>query len=107
MALLEIPLSNASPAFSFIIDLEGKSYEFRFRWNGRIENWIFDLYNAAQEPIQTGNPFIVGYPLLKQLVNIDKPPGLLIAFNSANPNVNADRFNIGGDVKLFYNESEE
>jgi hypothetical protein len=106
MALLEIPLTNAAPAFNFIIDIEGSTYEFKFRWNGRIQNWVFDLFDSEGAPIQTGNPFISGFQALRQLVNVDKPPGVLIALASDDPYVNADRFNIGNNVRLYYNESE-
>lgn len=105
MAVLEIPLENSKPSFIFQVELEGSNFEYRFRWNGRMENWIFDLYDAVGTAIQTGNTFIVDFDLLKQNVTTNKYPGTLVAFNTETPGVNADRFNIGGDVKLQYLES--
>lgn len=107
MAVLEIPLSNQNPSFIFQVDLEGSNFEFRFRYNGRMENWIFDLFDSNGTEIQTGNTFISSFEMLKQNVTTNKPPGNLVSFNTATPGENADRFNIGGDVKFQYNESTE
>lgn len=104
MALIEIPLPNADPSFSFNTELDGKTYYFTFRWNGRIENWVFDLYDSLKEPIQLGNPFISGFALLKQNKSKSKPPGLLYARDMTGSGANATRFNIGRDIKLFYLE---
>ena len=106
MALVEIPLSNTDPAFNFSIELDGATYFFRFRWNGRIETWVFDLLDSNRDPIQLGNPFIVGFILLRQYQGANKPPGTLYAINTTGSGLGATRFNIGKDVKFFYQEAE-
>lgn len=106
MALLEIPMGNQNPAFTFHTDLDGRTYHFDFRWNGRMEQWKFDLLDSNLDPIVYGIPFIVAVPLLAQIVTESRPPGILFALNLAEPSVNADRFSIGGDVKFYYNEVE-
>jgi hypothetical protein len=105
MATFEIPLTNTNPSFIFQVDLEGVNFEFRFRWNGRMQNWIVDLFDAVGTVVQTGYPFIVSYPLFRQNVTTNKYPGILGALNTETPGSNADRFNIGGDVKFQYLES--
>lgn len=107
MALLEIPLSNSNPSFIFQVELEGTAFEFRFRWNGRMENWIFDLLDSNGVVVQEGYPFYTDQVLLRQNVTTVKHLGLLIVNNTETPGANADRFNIGGDVKFAYDESVE
>lgn len=103
MAVLQIPLSNANPAFSFLVDLDGNSYKFVFRWNGRVERWVFDCYDNEGDAIQLGNPLQIGIPLLYQNRNSNKWPGTLICVSGSGDR--PDRFNIGNDVRLFYEES--
>lgn len=104
MALFQIPLDNQDPAFTFQIDLDGSTYNFDFRWNGRLEQWKFDLLDSDFSPIVYGIPFIVGLDLLVQNASESRPPGILFALNLKEAFVGADRFSIGGDVKLYYNE---
>jgi hypothetical protein len=106
MALFEIPLSNQNPAFTFQADLDGRTYNFDFRWNGRLEQWKFDLLDSNLDPIVYGIPFIVAINLLEQIVLESRPPGEMFALNLKDAYVSADRFSIGGDVKLYYNEVE-
>jgi hypothetical protein len=106
MAFIEIPLSNQDPSFLFSIELDGSTYNFTFRWDGRQENWIFDLFDSDKNPIQTGVPFVVDLELISQNVSSNRPPGNLIARNTAISGENATRFNIGSDVKLYYREAE-
>lgn len=104
MAILEIPLNNSVPAFSFFTPLDGSNFEFRFRWNGRIEVWVFDLFDKEGVAVQTGNPLISGFELLRQNVSTNRPPGLLFAINYEDAGASAGRFDIGGNVKLLYAE---
>lgn len=105
MAYLDIPLDNTAPAFSFVVDLENETFEFHFRWNTRIELWIFDIYAANQVVIQTGVPFYTGQLLLEDNVSPLQPAGYLEVINTAEEGVPADRFSIGGDVIFIYEES--
>ena len=106
MAIFEIPLDNLDPAFTFSVDLDGETYNFKFRWNGRMETWKFDLLDSALEPIVYGIPFYSSLDLLAQIVLPNRPPGVLFALNFAQAGLSADRFSIGGDVKFFYREAE-
>lgn len=105
MALIEIPLTNEDPAFSFTTDLDGVTFNFEFRWNTRIELWIFDLLDNLGNNIQIGNPFYTGFIFLRQNVSASAPKGQLIAVNnSGNDFKDAGRFDLGGIVKLQYLE---
>ena len=105
MAFLEIPLSNVDPAFTFTTDLDGETFNFEFRWNTRVQLWIFDLFDNLGDPIQLGNPFNTGNIFLRQNVSWRKPKGDLIAINNSDkPFEDANRFTLGGIVKLHYAE---
>jgi hypothetical protein len=105
MAVLEIPLSNVDPAFSFTTDLDGVTFNFEFRFNTRMDLWIFDILDSLGTPIQLGNPFYTGFIFLRQNVSSSAPLGDLIAVNTSNDLYkDADRFSIGSIVKFQYIE---
>jgi hypothetical protein len=104
---VEIPMDNRNESFEFSVALDEDVFRFSFRWNNRIENWTFDCFTEENEPIQTGNPYIVDVPLMFQNQSSLKPPGTLLAINHKDTQVNAGRYNIGGDVKLYYFTQEE
>ncbi len=102
-----IPMDNKNDAFDFNVALEEVVYRLSFRWNGRMENWVFDIFTDENVPIQTGNPFIVDLPFMFQNQNGTKPPGMLLAINTQDTGVNSDRFDIGGNVRLYYYTVDE
>ena len=106
MALFEIPMDNRDAYFEYFVDLEGISYKLLYRWNGRVENWIFDIFDDQDVAVQTGNPYYVSIILLAQNVRTNRPPGQFAAVNEAEDGLNPDRFGIGGDVKFIYLESD-
>lgn len=105
MAQFEIPMDNRDASFEYTVELEGNSFKLIFRWNGRVENWIFDLYDSDDVAVQTGNPYYVSLILLAQNVRSNRPPGDFVAENEATAGLNPDRFAIGGDVKFLYDEA--
>ena len=105
MAVVEIPISNEDPAFSFTAVLDEVSFTFEFRFNTRRDLWIFDLKDSLGNNIQVGNPFVTGFIFLRQNVSPSAPKGDLMAINSSEDFfADADRFTIGNIVKLMYVE---
>ncbi len=102
--VLIIPLENDTPAFSFFTDLDGNSYQFKFRWNDRVNLWMFDMYDNEDNALFLGKPFQTDVHFLKSVPEITKPPGILFCANSSNYEVDADRFALGADVKFYYVE---
>ena len=105
MAVYEIPLSNDKPSFTFKVDLGGSEYKFNFRWNGRVELWYVDLYDANGDAVALGEPFYSDTLMYRNNVRENKPEGSLYAINEFNAGVNADRFSIGVDVKFYYQDA--
>jgi hypothetical protein len=105
MSSFEIPMDNTSPAFNMYADLDNNTYQFNFRWNDRVNLWLFDLLDNEGEAIFLGKPFQTEVHFLQQSVKVNTPTGMLYAKNSKTNGVDADRFAIGGDVKLYYSEA--
>jgi hypothetical protein len=86
MARFIIPLSNQLPSFRFLIDLGDEVFEFVFRYNTRVERWTFDVYNSEKEKKYVGTLYAVG------------PEG--------DPYLDATRWDIGRDIKLYYDDGQ-
>lgn len=97
MAVFEVPLDPTVPAFTMFTDLDGETFRFYFRWNGRVETWVFDLYDPEGEAVQKGVPLVLNQDLLIQNANRNKYAGTLMGVGEV-----PDRFNLGTDIKLYY-----
>ena len=106
MAIFEIPITNDKPSFTFKVDLDESEYTFQFRWNGRMDSWIIDLYDFEGELLVSGEPFYTETILFRNIDKPKMPKGVLYAVNNKTEYVNSDRFTIGVDVKLYYVEPE-
>jgi len=106
MAFIEIPLENGTPSFTFFTALNGSDYSFEFRWNGRLECWIFDMYDNENNPLFLGKPFQTDVLFLRQVPDTSKPSGDMWCGNNKTPYVDSDRFAVGVDVLFYYLEGE-
>jgi len=105
MAIREIPLPNDVGAFSFLIDLDNRTFNFIFRFNDRTGLWGFDIQDVA------GTVLLGGIPLFSDQLLIDKyqhdarlPQGNLFAQDLVNVDLPATRDNLGIDIVLLYDE---
>lgn len=107
MANFEIPLSNQDPCYVFDIELSKKRFFLRYKFNNRVQIWTVDLYDAESKVVAYTIPFYSEYSLLAFLSNSRQPDGDLVGLNLNNPGVDSDRFILGSDVKLIYNDLED
>ena len=42
MAVIELPVRNDLPNYEFKSELDGVVYTLRFRFNERLNDWVFD-----------------------------------------------------------------
>ena len=103
MAIYEISLPNQDPCFNFDTVLDNSTYYFRVRFNARLNLWVLDLKDRSSEAIINGVPFFSNTELFKYVSMESLPKGTLLPF-AVNKAGDADRFNLGLDVKLFYLE---
>lgn len=104
MAVFTLPLDNDVPSYDFNTDLDGGRFRFVFRYNSRIDRWVFDVYDSDENPVQQGVPLTSDSRLLRQNVNSNKYLGTLACINTEGTGLDATRFNIGVDVKMLYSE---
>jgi len=105
MAIRELPLDSTISSFTQKMDLDGRPFTFRFRFNDRTDRWGFDISDDA------GTVLIAGIPLFVKQLLIDRyqsnpalPQGSLFAINQVNPDDPPTRDNLGTDVLLLYDE---
>lgn len=106
MATVKLPLTPDDPDFTFQVELEGRTYGFRFLWNDASEAWYMSLYDEADNPIAAGVKLTVDYDMLGRLALDSLPPGVLFAKDSLGQEQDPGRDDLGVRVQLYYEESE-
>lgn len=112
MAILRLPVHANAAAYEFTVELEGKTYLMRFRWNERMGRWLMDVAKVDGADVVAGVPLLVNTPLLDRFASPDLPPGrFLIRDEASEPTIEATaarspgRSELGGDILLVYEES--
>ena len=105
MAVIELPLRSDFKSYQFQADLEGTTYTFRFRFNSRIQNWVMDIADAADNDILNGVVVLTNVPLTDQYVKEGLPPGRFIAIDESGEDKDAGESDLGNDVKVVYEEA--
>ena len=59
------------------VTLDGITYKFLYRWNERSGHWYLSIYLLDDTPIITGLRIIIGWNLLLNVNNLQKPQGAL------------------------------
>lgn len=100
--MVKLPLRNDVPAFSFQTDLDGTTYNFKFRYNTRMDRWIFDILTAENETILTGIPVLLGTLLTGRFRDERLPAGDFFAINLQDENAEGGRDDLGTNVLILY-----
>lgn len=72
MASTGIPLYT-SPFYTYTKDLESETFDFTFRWNGRMEQWVMTISNSEDEVLVI-TPIVPFYPLVERY-SLKNPTG--------------------------------
>lgn len=94
MAYLVIPWQE-SPEFAQQVQLEGRTYRMRARWNTHGQAWDMDILTAQRELIVAGIRLVGGAGLLAQFRDDRLPPGELLVIGEPSRD----------SVQLVYRES--
>lgn len=105
MAILELPVRADIPSYQFRQEIEGVVYTLRFRWNSRMETWIFDIADEQENDLLVGIPVLSSVDLKSRFKMTTIPPGLFVAFDQAGDQRKPDRDTFGREVKFFYEEA--
>ena len=106
MSVLELPITGADPNFDIKYELDGATYEFRFRFNDREQAWTFSLYDALGKLIRAGVKVVPNFPILSLIADALKPPGSLIMVDAREdrPGEAPTQEEIGEEMTLTYTE---
>ena len=105
MAIVQLPLRNDVPAFSFQTDLDGTTFSFKFRYNSRTDRWAFDIATANDEPIISGVLVVTGTFLLERFSDARLPQGDMFVLNKEDENVSPGRNDLQKNVFILYDEA--
>ena len=105
MAILQIPVRNDLPAYTFRIDLEASTYTFGFRYNTRMSRWIWDVMDANGNPLVMGIPLLSGLDLLSRFKVEGLPPGRFALLDEQGETYTPERYDLGERVVMLYEES--
>lgn len=105
--ILELPLRADIPAYTQRMDLEGVTYIFQFRYNGRMDRWFMSILNSDNEPILMGAIIVGEYPLTLRFYGgrLAIPPGLFITYDEKGLGRTPGRGDLGTDIQVIYSES--
>lgn len=106
--MIRVPIKVTSPDFSFPIELDGKTWIFRFRWNHRLEQWVLDVHNADGKALLLGKGVVINVPLLNRFAYLGVPSGILMALPSSPEDHTRIAYeDLGARVELFYMTAAE
>ena len=105
MAIVQLPLRNDVPAFTFQTDLDGTTFSFKFRYNSRMDRWAFDILTANNEPIVSGVLVLTGTLLLERFSDPRLPQGDMFVLNKEDENVSPGRNDLQKNVFILYDEA--
>jgi hypothetical protein len=101
MAISVVPTRTDLGRYLFSVELTSVVYLIRLVWNRRDQRWYLDLLSAEGEPIRHGLKVVTNFPLLRQLIQQDRPEGWLLAINALDDN-DPGLEDLGAQVKLTY-----
>lgn len=104
MSVLVLPVTPNLNSQVFAAELEGRIYEFRFRYNTRASIWKMDISKGDGTKMLSGIPVFSNSSIGAQYANVDLPPGVLMAFDTEGVAKNADNTDFGTRIKLLYQE---
>ncbi|MCK5316394.1 MAG: hypothetical protein KAJ55_00690 [Anaerolineales bacterium] len=105
MALIQLPLRNDVPSFTFQTDLDGTTFMFKFRYNSRTDRWAFDIQTANEDPIVSGIAVLTGTSLLERFSDSRLPIGELFVLNKEDETASPGRNDLQENVFILYEEA--
>lgn len=100
---IEIPVFPEVPLYSERVTLDGKEYLLQFDWSDREQRWYLSISKADGTLIKTGVKVVANWPLLRKCVDVNQPPGVLMAVDlSPNGGEPPSLDDFGLRVKLLY-----
>ncbi len=103
----ELPIDALEKNYQVSSTMDGVTYAFVVRWNGRALSWYFDLLDANGDAIVSGVRIVLGALFGRRSVDPRFPPGRIFASDLSNTGREATRDDLGVRVKLYYTPSAD
>lgn len=94
--------TQATALYSQQTSLEGRAYSLTFAWNGRDGHWYLDISDEAGVPISVGLRVTVSTDLLARCLDPRRPPGMLVAQDTTDTDLDPSFDELGTRVQLLY-----
>jgi hypothetical protein len=99
--LIDLPVSDGTD-FDRTIFLDGVKFVIQFRFNVRLNMWVFNLLSAGYVPIVQGCGAVVKYPLLLRATSELRPVGQLYLIDTSGKDEDPGPNDLGARVQLVY-----
>jgi hypothetical protein len=102
--LLQVPARNDVPWYKMKITLSNVVYTARLRYNTRMQRWILDLADTADNDILVGLPVLIGRNINGQYVISGLPPGTVYSSDQTQQDTQPTRLSFGTTHILWYSD---
>lgn len=106
MGLLILPVRRDTPAFDYTIELDRVVYALRFRYNFRMQRWIFDVAKKDGTVLAGGIVILPNVNLLGRFRNKDLPRGEFYSIDQTGKNRAPALEDLGSTIQLIYVEAD-
>ncbi|HEX5035128.1 MAG TPA: hypothetical protein VFW62_11675 [bacterium] len=103
--MFRIPVDSAQPSYRLRLEIEDRTYIFRFYFNERSNRWIMSIYDDQEQQIVVGMALNVNFALLGQYADQRLPPGEIILFDTSEKNQECGRDDLGNRCVLLYDDA--
>lgn len=102
-----LPLVPSVQSYRFATALDGTSYIFDVRWNGRDESWYMDVLADDESTIWSGIRIVIGSLLGRRCVDERFPRGAMMAVDLTGGKRDATFDDLGTRVAVLFYTPEE
>lgn len=100
-----IPLIADNLNYKYTISLEGKTFTFCVKYNGRMERWTLDIQDYRELPIISGIVLSMGVDILAKYAQSDLPLGSMYMYSTSGLYDECELDSPGVTHFLIYRES--
>lgn len=105
MALLQMPLDQNDPWYTFTCTLERVSYTFELAINTRADRWMMTIGDALGTPVVSSIPLLIQRDLLGPFRTYAVPPGIFFVLDNSGQMREPTAGSFLLDHVLYYQES--
>lgn len=98
----QMPLDSTEPWYTFKISLSGVIFTIRIRFNVRMQRWMLDFADTADNDIMNGLPLLTLRNLKGQYILSGLPAGDFFVYDETLQGAQPTRNSFGKDKLLMY-----